>query len=162
MVINQGGTGGPTGNGGWANSETPPQDTAFKRATAEPRDMSTETDRLESLGRELGEAIAESPAYEEFEAAKEAVEEDDRLQERIEAFEERRRAFAVARESGDATEEDLRELKRAQRELHAEPLLAEFLEAKERLGDRLESVNRAVSEPLAIDFGGEAGGCCHD
>lgn len=124
--------------------------------------MSTETDRLETLGRELGEAIAESPIYEEFEAARAAVEDDERLQERIEAFEERRRAFAIARESGDATREDLRELKRAQEELHAEPLMAEYLEARERLQDRLEAVNRAVSEPLSVDFGGEAGGCCHD
>ncbi|MFB6280910.1 MAG: YlbF family regulator [Haloferacaceae archaeon] len=126
--------------------------------------MSTETERrdLEALGRELGAAIAESPAHEEFEAAKAAVENDERLQERIEAFEERRQAFAVAREAGDATEEDLRELRRAQRELHAEPLMAEYLEAKERLQERLEAVNRAVSEPLAVDFGGEAGGCCKD
>jgi len=124
--------------------------------------MSTETDRLESLGRELGEAIAASPVYEEFAAAKTAVEDDDRLQDRIEAFEEQRQAFAIARESGDATEEDLQELKRAQRELHADPVMAEYLEARERLQERLEAVNRAVSEPLEVDFGGEAGGCCKD
>ncbi|MFB6301561.1 MAG: YlbF family regulator [Haloferacaceae archaeon] len=124
--------------------------------------MSTETDPLESLGRELGEAIAESPVYGEFEAAKTAVEDDEALQERIEAFEERRQEFAVAREAGEATEGDLREVKRAQRELHAEPLMTEYLEARERLQERLEAVNRAVSEPLAVDFGGEAGGCCRD
>ncbi|MFB6081063.1 MAG: YlbF family regulator [Haloferacaceae archaeon] len=130
--------------------------------------MSTETDRpdeldaLDGLGRELGEAIAGSAVYEEFEEAKAAVEADDRLQERIEAFEERRQAFALARESGEATREDLQELQQAQRDLHADPLMAEYLEAKGRLQDRLAEVNRAISEPLAVDFGGEAGGCCRD
>ena len=125
--------------------------------------MSTETDRLEGLGRELGEAIADTTVHEEFVAAKAAGEADGRLQDRLEAFEERRRAVAVARESGEATREDLEELKRAQRELHAEPLMADYLEARARLEERLEAVNRAVSEPLAVeDFGGEVGGCCRD
>ncbi|MFB6304390.1 MAG: YlbF family regulator [Haloferacaceae archaeon] len=124
--------------------------------------MSTQTGRLEDLGRELGEAITETDVYAEFEEAKAAVEADEEVQERIEEFERLRREFMIARESGDATQEDLREVQRAQQELHNEPVMAEYLEAQERLQERLEDVNRAISEPLAVDFGGEAGGCCHD
>jgi cell fate (sporulation/competence/biofilm development) regulator YlbF (YheA/YmcA/DUF963 family) len=40
--------------------------------------------------------------------------------------------------------------------------MAEYLEAQAALQDRLETVNEAISEPLAVDFGGEAGGCCQD
>jgi cell fate (sporulation/competence/biofilm development) regulator YlbF (YheA/YmcA/DUF963 family) len=40
--------------------------------------------------------------------------------------------------------------------------MAEYLEAQSELQDRLESVNEAISDPLAVDFGGEAGGCCQD
>jgi cell fate (sporulation/competence/biofilm development) regulator YlbF (YheA/YmcA/DUF963 family) len=42
------------------------------------------------------------------------------------------------------------------------PKMATYLDAQEALQDRLESVNEAISEPLAVDFGGEAGGCCQD
>ncbi|MFB6156257.1 MAG: YlbF family regulator [Haloferacaceae archaeon] len=124
--------------------------------------MSTQTGRLEDLGRQLGEAITETEVYAEFEEAKAAVEADEDVQERIEEFERLRREFMIARESGDATQEDLREVQRAQQELHGEPVMAEYLEAQERLQERLEDVNRAISEPLAVDFGGEAGGCCQD
>jgi cell fate (sporulation/competence/biofilm development) regulator YlbF (YheA/YmcA/DUF963 family) len=40
--------------------------------------------------------------------------------------------------------------------------MAEYLDAQEELQDKLESVNMAISEELAVDFGGEAGGCCQD
>jgi cell fate (sporulation/competence/biofilm development) regulator YlbF (YheA/YmcA/DUF963 family) len=124
--------------------------------------MSSQTADLEALGRELGEAIAASPEHEAFEEAREAVEADSEAQERIEEFERLRREFALARERGDATETDLHEVERAQQELHDLPVMDDYLEAKERLSERLEAVNEAVSEPLAVDFGGEAGGCCHD
>lgn len=114
------------------------------------------------MGRELGDAIAELPEYEAFEAARQAVQADDEAQEKIQAFEQVRQQFALARQTGQAGEEDLEAVQEAQEELHSLPVMAEFLEAQEVLVDRLEDVNKAISEPLAIDFGGEAGGCCHD
>lgn len=124
--------------------------------------MSVETSRLESLGRELGEAIAETPEYEAFEEAKAAVEADDETQEKIQEFERLREEFMVARQTGQATEEDMRTVQRVQRELHGMPKMADYLAAQEDLQTRLEAVNEAISDPLAVDFGGEAGGCCQD
>lgn len=124
--------------------------------------MSSQATSLESMGHELGERIAETPEYKAFEAAKEAVENDPEAQEKIEEFEQLREEFAVARKTGSADESIVNDLRRAQRELHSIPTMREYLEAQERLADRLASVNDAISEPLAIDFGGEAGGCCHD
>ncbi|MFB6218514.1 MAG: YlbF family regulator [Halobacteriaceae archaeon] len=123
--------------------------------------MAVETS-VEELGRELGDAIADLPEYEAFAEAKAAVEADPDTQEKIREFEQLRSEFAAARQAGEATQADVAELERAQRELHAEPTMAEFVEAKERLQERLEAVNEAISEPLAVDFGGEAGGCCQD
>jgi cell fate (sporulation/competence/biofilm development) regulator YlbF (YheA/YmcA/DUF963 family) len=40
--------------------------------------------------------------------------------------------------------------------------MREFLDAQDALSETLEAVNEAISEPLAVDFGGEAGGCCQD
>lgn len=127
-------------------------------------DAAAETDDedLESLGRELGEAIAETPEYQAFEEAKAAVEASDEAQEKIEEFEQVRQEFMLARQTGDASQEDLREVQRKQQELHSVPVMAEYLESQNELDIRLEAINEAISEPLAVDFGEEAGGCCKD
>ncbi|QSG02472.1 YlbF family regulator [Natranaeroarchaeum sulfidigenes] len=117
---------------------------------------------IETLGRELGEAIRNLPEYEAFESAKSAVESDDELQEQIQQFESLRQEFMLARQTGDASQDDLQELQQAQSELHSQPTMSEYLEAQQRLDARLEAVNKAISEPLDVDFGEQAGGCCQD
>ena len=124
--------------------------------------MSTQTGRLEELGRDLGEAIAETPEYRAFEEAKAAVEDDETAQERISEFEQLRQEFALAQQTGEVTQENVRKVQEAQAELHSLPVMEEYLEAQEELQSRLQSVNEAISAPLAVDFGGEAGGCCQD
>lgn len=124
--------------------------------------MSTQTSRLEELGSELGDAIADCPEYRAFEEAKEAVESDEEVQEAISEFEQLRQEFAVAQQTGQATQESVRKVQEAQAELHSMPVMAEFVEAQDDLRDQLEAVNEAISAPLAVDFGGEAGGCCQD
>ncbi|SDZ84951.1 Cell fate regulator YlbF, YheA/YmcA/DUF963 family (controls sporulation, competence, biofilm development) [Haloplanus vescus] len=124
--------------------------------------MSTNVSKLEDLGHELGEEIADTPAYQRFEEAKAAVENDDEAQEKIAEVERLRDEFVAARETGEATQSDIGKLQQAQNELHTMPVMEEYLNAQEALQNQLEAVNRAISEPLAVDFGGEAGGCCHD
>jgi cell fate (sporulation/competence/biofilm development) regulator YlbF (YheA/YmcA/DUF963 family) len=124
--------------------------------------MSTQTTSLEELGRELGEAIAETPEYRAFEEAKADVEADDEVQAMISEFEQLREEFMFARQAGQATQEDLEEVQTKQEELHSMPPMETYLEAQADLQLRLEDVNRAISDPLAVDFGGEAGGCCRD
>ena len=124
--------------------------------------MSVETAPPEELGRELGEAIATLPEYETFAEAKAAVENDEQIQEKVQEFEQARQEFMVMRQTGNASQEDLQEVQQLQSELNEMPLMAEYLEAQEQLQDRLEAINEAISEPLEVDFGGEAGGCCND
>jgi cell fate (sporulation/competence/biofilm development) regulator YlbF (YheA/YmcA/DUF963 family) len=121
-----------------------------------------ETADADELATKLGEAIAELPEYEAFEEAEQAVAEDEDAQERIDAFNELRREFAMARQTGEATEEDLKELKEAQEELHSMPVMSEYLEAQAALDARLEALNDAISAPIGLDFGEQAGGCCAD
>jgi cell fate (sporulation/competence/biofilm development) regulator YlbF (YheA/YmcA/DUF963 family) len=127
-----------------------------------PAEESTDADDVDALARELGAAIAETPEYEAFEAKSTAVEESDEAQERIEEFEQRRQEFMMARQTGEVTQDDMTDLKRAQQELHEMPVMSEFLAAREQLVDRLEELNEAISAPLTVDFGEEAGGCCQD
>ena len=124
--------------------------------------MSTTVSQLTELGRELGQEIAETPAYERFEAAKTAVENDDAAQEKIAEVERLRDEFVAARETGEATQEHVAKLQQAQNELHSMDVMEEYLHAQEALQNQLEDINRAISELLAVDFGGEAGGCCQD
>ncbi|WP_338742138.1 YlbF family regulator [Haloplanus salilacus] len=124
--------------------------------------MSTSAPQLEDLGRKLGEAIANSPAHERFEEAQAAVQDDDDAQERIAEVERLRDEFVAAREVGEATQEQIQELQRAQNDLHSMPVMEEFLDAQDALQRQLEEINHSISDPLAVDFGGEAGGCCHD
>ncbi|WP_254544007.1 YlbF family regulator [Halomarina pelagica] len=114
------------------------------------------------LATEFGEAISELPAYREFAEAKAAVEESEEAQEKIREFEGLREEFMLARQTGAATNDDLRELQRAQQELHEVPVMNEFLRAQSDLELTLQELNEMVSAPLAIDFGGKAGGCCED
>lgn len=124
--------------------------------------MSVEQVSIEDLGRELGERIAETAEYERFEEARAAVQRDEEVQERIDEFEQLRAEFMQARQTGQATNDDLQRVQEAQDELHSMPVMSEYLDAQDELEETLEAVNEAISEPLAVDFGGEAGGCCQE
>jgi cell fate (sporulation/competence/biofilm development) regulator YlbF (YheA/YmcA/DUF963 family) len=116
----------------------------------------------EALARELGAAISELPEYQRFEEAKAAVEDDEETQEKISEFEQLRQEFALAQQTGRADNEAVQKVQEAQEELHSMPLMAEYLDAQDELEARLETLNELISEPLSVDFGGEAGGCCKD
>ncbi|WP_435064924.1 YlbF family regulator [Halobaculum sp. EA56] len=119
-------------------------------------------DPVEELAAELGEAIAETPEYRRFEEAKAAVRDDEEAQERISEFEQLRQEFAMARQAGRADQEAMEKVQAAQQELHSLDVMREYVAAQDDLQDRLETLNEAVSAPLDVDFGGEAGGCCKD
>jgi cell fate (sporulation/competence/biofilm development) regulator YlbF (YheA/YmcA/DUF963 family) len=119
-------------------------------------------DSVEDLARKLGDAIAELPEYERFLEKQDAVEADEQTQEKIAEFEEVREQYMLARQRGEATREDLREMQEAQQELHEIPVMREYLQAENDLELRLQALNEYVSDPLDIDFGEKAGGCCED
>ncbi|MFC7096135.1 YlbF family regulator [Halobaculum marinum] len=119
-------------------------------------------DSVEVLASRLGDAIAETQTYRRFEEAKAAVQNDEEAQERIAEFEQLRQEFAMARQAGRADDETMEKVQEAQQELHALPVMKEYVEAQDDLQARLETLNQAISDSLAVDFGGEAGGCCKD
>ena len=131
--------------------------------------IETETDAgaddaeaVDALASDLGDAIADLPAYERFEEAKAAVEADEEAQERIAEFQQIRQEFSFAQQTGRADDETRRKVQQAQRDLHSLPVMERYVEAQNDLQSRLEELNEAISEPLSVDFGGEAGGCCQD
>jgi cell fate (sporulation/competence/biofilm development) regulator YlbF (YheA/YmcA/DUF963 family) len=125
-------------------------------------DTAAEPTDIEDLGHELGEAIARTDEYEAYEEAQSKVKESEQAQEKIDEFESLRQEFMLARQTGDASQEDLQKLQQAQEELHEIPVMAEYIEAQQRLDAELEAVNEAISDPLDVDFGEQAGGCCQD
>jgi cell fate (sporulation/competence/biofilm development) regulator YlbF (YheA/YmcA/DUF963 family) len=122
----------------------------------------TGTTNADDIARQLGEAIEESPEYQRYEETKAAVEESEEVQQRIDEFEELRQEFMLARQSGDAGEEDVRRVQEAQKRLHEHPVMAEYLDAQDALEARFEALNDLISEPLDVDFVGESGACCQD
>jgi cell fate (sporulation/competence/biofilm development) regulator YlbF (YheA/YmcA/DUF963 family) len=127
-------------------------------------DSATATDasNADELARQLGEAITETPEYRAFEETKDAVETNEEVQQRISDFEDLRQEFMLARQTGDATQEDLDRVQDAQEHLHDHPVMADYLEAQDALEARFEALNELISEPLAVDFVGESGACCQD
>lgn len=130
--------------------------------TTPDADVDAPAARAEELAGDLGEAIAELPTYQRFLDAKKRVETDPEAQEKIQEFEEMRESFMLARQTGDATNEDLRRLQTAQQELHDIPAMSDYLEAQSELELQLQELNETISDALAVDFGEKAGGCCQD
>jgi len=132
--------------------------------------MSIETDTaadadaesVDELATELGEAISQLPVYQRYLQAKAKVENDADAQRAIEEFEQLREEFQMARQTGQATQEDLRKVQEAQEELHDIPSMSEYLAVQNDLELRLQELNETVSEQLKVDFGEKAGGCCQD
>jgi cell fate (sporulation/competence/biofilm development) regulator YlbF (YheA/YmcA/DUF963 family) len=93
---------------------------------------------------------------------KEAIQTDPELQREMEAFERLREEFLMAREAGTASNDDLLELQAAQEELHGRPKMSAYLEAKSDIELRLQEIDHIISEPLEVEFGQAAGGCCQD
>lgn len=118
--------------------------------------------RPEDLAGELAAALADTPEYERFVETKAAVERSPEAQAKVQEFERLRDEFVHARQTGEATQEDLRTLQSAQQDLHEVPEMAEFLEAQEKLDARLERLNVEISADLDIDFGDRIGACCQD
>jgi len=119
-------------------------------------------DHVDQLATELGESIAQLPVYQEYLQAKAKVENDADAQRAIEEFEQLREEFQMARQTGRATQEDLRKVQEAQEDLHDIASMSEYLEIQEALEGRLAQINDLVSDQLEVDFGEKAGGCCQD
>ncbi|MFD1512650.1 YlbF family regulator [Halomarina rubra] len=118
--------------------------------------------RVTELASDLGDAIAELPAYREFAEAKQAVEDSEEAQEKIKTFEQKREEFMLARQTGNASNDDLRELQAAQEELHDIDVMSDYLRTQSDLELQLQELNEMISAPLSVDFGEKAGGCCQD
>lgn len=123
---------------------------------------SSATTEADELAAALGDAVRDLPEYRRFEETKRAVETNDEVQERIDEFEALRREFALARQTGDATQADVQELQDAQDRLHDHPVMAAYLDAQDALQDRFDALNDTISAELAVDFVGESGACCQD
>lgn len=127
-----------------------------------PEERAVQGDSAAAAARALGHRLAESPEYERFVEARAAVQESATAQERIAEFEQLRDEYSMARRAGEADEAALAELKEAQQELHALPVMAEYLEAQAELDERLDEIARIISAPLDVDFAERASGCCED
>lgn len=116
----------------------------------------------ERLATALGEAITDLPEYQAYLDAKADVEADEQARERIEEFEQVRQEYMLARQTNRAEESDRRALRDAKQRLHALPVMKTYLRKQAALETRLGELDDLISEPLTVEFGQQAGGCCQD
>ncbi|WP_254533293.1 YlbF family regulator [Natrinema gelatinilyticum] len=122
----------------------------------------TEQSDVSSLASRLGAAIADMPEYQRFLETQMAVQNSEEAQQKISEFEQAHESYMLSRQSGSVSQDQIQRLQNLQSELNSIPVMAEHLEAQAALEARLTELNDVISEPLSIDFGQKAGGCCED
>lgn len=111
----------------------------------------------------LARAIADSPAFREFERANKALEADAELTGRIAAFQLREQELRLSRSWGGADPEDEKALEREWQDLSSQPAFAAGIAARDALLALLRDVAGAITDGVGIDYGAAcapAGGCC--
>ncbi len=73
------------------------------------------------------------------------------------------RQFQLAQQAATISRADLQEARDAQIHIRNNPVVVDFLTARDQVGTLLQETNRVISEVLGLDFGqtaGPAGGSC--
>lgn len=127
------------------------------------------------LARKLGAALQQEPEYIRYQIAKQQNDEDQELQELMQAFEVQRMKLNAEMSKDDRDEEKIRELNKGLRDLYMQLMrnenMAEYQDAKAAMDDRVKYINSIISlcvagedpetcEPAATGCGsGGCGGC---
>lgn len=126
-------------------------------------EQTTSVDRITEAAKRFAAGLAQTPEYEEYQAAASAYREDDEargLLEKFQAAQQRAQRFGPWGRVGTGNEEDLEAL---QAEVVAHPVLARYFASQETLVQALQETNRYMAEKLGFDFAEltkPAGGCC--
>ena len=117
-------------------------------------------ENIKALAEQLGSAIKNSGEYKEYEKAKEAYDSDETLQELIKEFNLRKMAVMQQMQSKTKDDRKLSELqdqmRQAYNDVTANPVMAEYNEAK----DKLEAVVNEVYEIINYYVTGQEPGSC--
>ena len=113
--------------------------------------------------RALARAIGESPSFQAFEAAQEALVADREVTRKLQAFQRRQQEVRFARAWGGGDPAQETALEEEWRTLSRTATLQAHLRAQEQLTDALRMVAGIISQDIGIDYGAAcspAGGCC--
>lgn len=120
-------------------------------------------DRITEATKRFALGIAQTPEYEEYEAAANAYSEDQEARELLQRFQsaqQRAQMFGAWGGASGGNEEDLEAL---QAEVMANPTLARYFASQEALVKVLQETNSYMADKLGFDFAEltkPAGGCC--
>lgn len=113
--------------------------------------------------RSLARAVGESPSFKAFEAAQEALMEDQEVNRKLQDYQRRQQEVWFARTWGGGDSAQEAALEEEWRVLSRTPTLRAYLRAQEQLTDVLRAVAGMISQEVGIDYGAAcapAGGCC--
>lgn len=112
-------------------------------------------DRIEKLARELGHAIQEDPRYIAMAAARQASDEDPKLQELIGDFNLKRLAISNESAAEEPSDEKIREYNQQLRAIYAEIMSNEHMKAYEAAKNEFDMVFNRMNAIITKSADGE-------
>jgi len=111
--------------------------------------------------REFAAVLAETPEYQAFEQAQEALRHDESAQRVIRAFQERQRAWQIQMMLGTLSPAEQEELRRLQQRMMTHPTVQNYLRCQEELSVLCQRVNEIITSVIGLNFAASCGpGCC--
>jgi len=109
--------------------------------------------------RQLGEAILASPEHKSYQAAKEAMENNEEAGKLLDTLQERRQALHEVHQAGGNVREQADKLRAHQQQMLENKAISEFLDRKRDVEKMLADVNETIARATGMETGRPPGGC---
>ena len=117
--------------------------------------------RVLDAAHQLGRALAESPAYEAFEAADQRVRDDADAQQALQAMREAQQRLGWRARAGALTEDERNELMALNAEVRRQPAIQAIQSAQSTLMAEARAAADIITDAAGVDFASTCGpgGC---
>ncbi len=110
--------------------------------------------------RDFASALAETPQFQAFERASEALNADEAAQRAIEAHQAKQQSLRMMLMLNAVSDTDRAELENLRLAVLAQPAVSVYLDAERALIVLLQSIADVVSERIGLPFAVSRSGCC--
>jgi cell fate (sporulation/competence/biofilm development) regulator YlbF (YheA/YmcA/DUF963 family) len=130
-------------------------------ATLTPTTLENTEAEVRAAAHALAQALVETPQFQVFDQASEALGNDQAAQEAIVAYQTKQQSLQMMLMLKAVSAEDKAELARLERAFMAHPTVAAYLQAQQDLTDLFQSTAALLSDRIGLSFTAACGpGCC--
>ncbi len=116
---------------------------------------------IKQAAHDFAKALAESPAFQRFEAASARLREDSEAQQAMQLYQEKQQSLQAVLLLDAVSEEERAELERLRKVFLDEPAVIDYLEAEANLRTLCQKTAADLSQMIEFDFVAACGtGCC--